>query len=104
MNGKGLDAFYSRTTKGEHLDVMMQFIYDIGIPETLIVDGARELLSKDLGRLPTNTISVRNIPSHIAHGGTYQRLLYESLRNALGSLSNMLEHTFMPGDTVLNGS
>ena len=43
-NGKGFDAQYPLETKAMHLDVMMQFIHDISVPQTLITDNAREML------------------------------------------------------------
>jgi hypothetical protein len=41
-NGDGYDRFYPWTRKAEHPDTLMQFINDVGVPQTLISDNAPE--------------------------------------------------------------
>jgi hypothetical protein len=41
-NGLGYDRFYPWQRKSEHADALMQFIHDVGVPQTLISDNAKE--------------------------------------------------------------
>ena len=42
-NGKGYDVVYPWKKKSSHPDALMSFIHDVGIPQTLVSDGAPEL-------------------------------------------------------------
>lgn len=46
-NGKGYDLVYPIRTKGEHSIAFMKMIHDLGVPQTVVSDGAKELM---LGR------------------------------------------------------
>jgi hypothetical protein len=41
-NGLGYDRFYPWQRKSKHADAIMQFIHDVGVPQTLISDNAKE--------------------------------------------------------------
>jgi hypothetical protein len=41
-NGLGYDRFYPWKIKGEHPDLLMRFIHDVGVPHTLISDNSKE--------------------------------------------------------------
>ena len=43
-NGQGYDVIYPWQTKGDHADTLMSLIQDVGIPQTLISDGGKELI------------------------------------------------------------
>jgi len=43
-NGQGYDVIYPWKSKGHHPDTLMSLIHDVGIPQTLISDGAKELI------------------------------------------------------------
>ena len=43
-NGQGYDVIYPWKTKGDHADTLMSLIQDVGIPQTLISDGGKELI------------------------------------------------------------
>ena len=48
-NGQGYDKFYPCKTKGDHPDALMRFIHDVGVPQTLVTDGAKELTDGQAG-------------------------------------------------------
>lgn len=41
-NGYGYDRFYPWKSKREHPDTIMSFIHDVGVPQVLVSDGAKE--------------------------------------------------------------
>ena len=41
-NGFGYDRFYAWKSKSEHGNAIMSFIHDVGVPQTLVSDGAKE--------------------------------------------------------------
>jgi hypothetical protein len=41
-NGLGYDRFYPWQSKGQHADTIMRFIHDVGVPQTLINNNAKE--------------------------------------------------------------
>ena len=43
-NGQGYDEIYPWKTRGDHPDTLMSLIQDVGIPQTLISDGGKELI------------------------------------------------------------
>ena len=50
-NGLGFDAFYPWKNKGQHHEAIMSFIHEVGVPQTLVSDGAKEMIggrSKDV--------------------------------------------------------
>ena len=42
-NGKGFDHVYPWKTKDDYAKSLMKFIHDVGIPKTLVTDGASEM-------------------------------------------------------------
>ena len=46
-NGHGYDRFYPWKTKGEHASTVMNLINEVGIPQVLVNDGAKEEIFGD---------------------------------------------------------
>jgi hypothetical protein len=60
-NGLGYDRFYPWQRKSEHADALMQFIHDVGVPQTLISEEGPET--------PVLNIALMlKRQCHIAHG------------------------------------
>jgi len=53
-NGLGYDAVYPWKSKSEHPVALSHFIHDVGIPQTIVSDGAPELTSGDTRTLCNN--------------------------------------------------
>ena len=43
-NGTGFDKVYPIHTKKDHSEATMHFIHDVGVPQTIVSDGAKELI------------------------------------------------------------
>jgi hypothetical protein len=44
-DGKGYDSFYPWETPSHYQHALMSFIHDVGVPKTLVTDGASEMIS-----------------------------------------------------------
>ena len=68
MNGKGYDYIYPWKSKKQHAEALMSFIHDVGIPQTIVSDGRKELWQAIAQKHATDTTFSRHSQSHTAHG------------------------------------
>jgi Reverse transcriptase (RNA-dependent DNA polymerase) len=92
-DGLGYDRFYPWKKKSEHADALMQFIHDVGVPQNLISDNAKEEI---LGRARDICTKYRiNVKTTVPHS-PWQNLAEASIRETKKHVRRTIRRTGAP--------
>jgi hypothetical protein len=92
-NGLGYDWFYPWKSKGQRPDTLMQFIHDVGVPNTLISNNApEEIHGRARDTCTKFRINVKTIVSH----SPWQSLVEASIREIKKTVQRTLRRTGTP--------
>jgi hypothetical protein len=92
-NGLGYDRFYPWVRKSEHADTLMLFINNVGVPQTLISDNAKEEVR---GRARETCTKYRiNIKTTVLHS-PWQNLAEASIRETKKTIQHATPYWPVP--------
>jgi hypothetical protein len=92
-NGLGYDRFYPWKSKVQHPDTLMLFIYQVGVPNTLVRDNAPEEI---FGRARDTCTKYRiHVKTTVPHS-PWQNLAGASIQEIKKSVQRTLHHTGTP--------
>jgi hypothetical protein len=92
-NRLGYDRFYPWKSKGQHPDILMHFIHDVGVPNTLISDNTPEAIN---GRARDTCTNYRiNVKTNVPHS-PWQNLAKSSVQEIKKMVRRTLQRTGTP--------
>jgi hypothetical protein len=92
-NGLGFDYFYPWKSKGQHPDTLMDFIHQVGVPQTLISDNApEEVFGRARDTCTKYRINIRTIVPY----SPWQNLAEASIREIKKNVRRTIRRTGTP--------